>query len=134
MVRAARLLVPDLKRIALVGDPFERDAYRGSYKRELAVLATELEVIDLTGLSMIEIRRRVAALPDNTAVLYTAIFVDGAGAVYTPQNALVAVAEATNRPIVIDVESQLGYGGAGGFIESLVSRAQETARLAVRIF
>jgi len=82
---------------------------------------------------MIEIRRRVATLPDNTAVLYTAIFVDGAGVVYTPQSALLAVAEATNRPIVIDVESQLGYGGAGGFIESLDSRAQESARLAVRI-
>jgi signal transduction histidine kinase len=133
MVRAARVIVPDLKRIALVGDPFERDAYRSSYKRELAVLATELDVLDFTGLSMIEIRRRVAALPDDTAVLYTAIFVDGAGAVYTPQSALVAVAKATNRPIVIDVESQLGYGGVGGFIDSLVSRAQETARLATRI-
>jgi hypothetical protein len=77
MVSAARVLVPDLKRVALVGDPFERDAYRGSYKRELAILATEVEVLDFTGLPMIEIRRRVAALPRNTAVLYTAVFVDG---------------------------------------------------------
>jgi hypothetical protein len=57
----------------------------------------------------------------------------GAGVVHTQQNALLAVAEATNRPIFIDVESQLGYGGVGGFIESLVLRAQETARLALRI-
>jgi signal transduction histidine kinase len=133
MVSAARALVPDLKRIALVGDPFERDAYRSGYKRELAILATEVEVLDLTGLPMIEIRRRVAALPDHTAILYTAIFVDGAGVVFTPQSALLAVSEASNRPIVIDVESQLGYGGAGGFIVSLALEAREAAGLAARI-
>ena len=36
-VATAHVLVPNLKRIALVGDPFERQAVRGHYKQELAL-------------------------------------------------------------------------------------------------
>ena len=54
-VAAARVLVPDLKRIALVGDPFERQAVRGHYKQEIPVYAAEFELIDLMGLSMAEL-------------------------------------------------------------------------------
>jgi signal transduction histidine kinase len=56
------------------------------------------------------------------------------GVVHTPQSALLDIASVTNRPIVTDAESQLGYGAVGGFIGSLSSAAQEAARLAMRIF
>ena len=133
MVNAARLLVPGLKRVVLVGDPPERDAYRRNYKAEIEILAAEVEFVDLTGWAVADVKARVAMLPDDTAVLYTAIFVDGAGVVYTPQSALLAISEVTNRPIVTDAESQLGYGTVGGFVVSLTSAAHEAARLAVRI-
>jgi hypothetical protein len=48
-VATARVLVPNLKRIALVGDPFERQAVRGHYKQEVPVDAAEFELIDLMG-------------------------------------------------------------------------------------
>ena len=51
-VTAARALVPNLKRIALVGDSWERQAIRGHYKEEISALAAQLEVIDLFGLPM----------------------------------------------------------------------------------
>jgi signal transduction histidine kinase len=133
MVDAARMLVPGLKRVALVGDPPERDAYRRNYRQEIATLAPEIELIDLTGLAVTEVKKRVAVLPDDAAVLYTAIFVDGAGVVHTPQSALLAISVVTSRPIVTDVESQLGYGAVGGFVYSLASAAREGVRLAVRI-
>jgi signal transduction histidine kinase len=133
MVDAARMLVPGLKRVALVGDPPERDAYRRNYRQEMAALAAEVEFIDLTGLAVTEVKERVAALPNDAAVLYTALFVDGAGVVYTPQSALLAISAVASRPIIIDSESQLGYGAVGGFVFSFVSAAQQAARLAVRI-
>jgi signal transduction histidine kinase len=133
MVNAARLLVPGLKRVVLVGDPPERDAYRQKYSEEIATLATEVEFVDLTGLPVDSIKERVVALPNDTAVLYTAIFIDGAGVVYTPQSALRTIAEVSNRPIVTDTESQLGYGAVGGFVASITSAAREAAGLAVRI-
>jgi signal transduction histidine kinase len=132
-VASARMLVPGLKRIAIVGDPFERQAVRGHFKDEVTAFAAELELIDLAGLPMAEVRNRVAALPPDTAIIYTAINVDGAGVAYSPHEALAAVAEAANRPIVIDAETSVGYGGAGGLIVRAGPVGEAAARLALRI-
>src|SRR5262249_49339420 len=133
LVATARVLVPNLKRIALVGDPFERQAVRSHYKREVPVYAAEFEIIDLMGLSVAEVRRRVATLPGDTAIIYTAINVDGAGVAYRPYEALAAVSEVANRPIVVDVETNIGYGGVGGFVTTPVPIGDAAARLALRI-
>jgi formate hydrogenlyase transcriptional activator len=132
-VATARILVPNLRRIALVGDPFERQAVRGHYKQEIPVYAAEFELIDLMGLSMAELRRRVATLPRDTAIIYTAINVDGAGVAYRPDEALEAFADAANRPIVVDVATNMGHGGAGGFVTTPVPVGEAAAQLALRI-
>ena len=133
-VTAAQVLVPNLKRIALVGDPWERQAVRKHYKDEIAALADQFEFIDLLGLAMTEIRKRVAVLPENTAIIHTAINVDGAGVAYIPRDALAAVAEVANRPIVVDVETSIGYGGTGGLVSHPHLIGQQTARIVSRIF
>src|SRR5262247_3928941 len=133
VVATARVLVPNLKRLALVGDPFERQAVRSNYKQEIPVYAAEFELIDLMGLSMADLRRRVATLPGDTAIIYTAINIDGAGVAYRPYEALAAVAEVANRPIVVDVETNIGYGGVGGFVTTPVPIGEAAAQLALRI-
>ena len=133
-VTTAQALVPNLKRIALVGDPWERQAVRKHYKDEIAALADQFEFIDLLGLPMTEIRKRVAVLPEDTAIIYTAINVDGAGVAYIPREALAAVAEVANRPIVIDVETSVGYGGTGGLVSRPHLIGQQTAQIVLRIF
>ena len=133
-VTTAQVLVPNLKRIALVGDPWERQAVRKHYKDEIAALADQFEFIDLLGLPMTEIRKRVAVLPENTAIIHTAINVDGAGVAYIPREALAAVAEVANRPIVIDVETSVGYGSTGGLVSRPHLIGQQTARIVSRIF
>ena len=126
--------VLNLKRIALVGDPWERQAVREHYKDEIATLADQFEFIDLLGLPMTEIRKRVAVLPEDTVIIYTAINVDGAGVAYIPREALAAVAEVSNRPIVIDAETSVGYGGTGGLITRPHLIGQQTAQIVLRIF
>ena len=79
MVTVARTLVPDIKRIALVGDPPENQTYYRDLKKEVPIVAADLEFIDLTGLTMTELRKRVAVLPDHTAILHTSIYSDGEG-------------------------------------------------------
>ena len=133
-VTTAQALVPNLKRIALVGDPWERQAVRKHYKDEIAALADQFEFIDLLGLPMAEIRKRVAVLPEDTAIIHTAINVDGAGVAYIPREALAAVAEVANRPIVIDVETSVGYGSTGGLVSHPHLIGQQTARIVSRIF
>jgi hypothetical protein len=75
----------------------------------------------------------VATLPENSAIVYTAINVDGAGVSFIPRDALVAIAEVANQPIVVDSETMIGYGGAGGFVASPTFIAEATALLALRV-
>ena len=103
MVSVARVVVKGLKRVAIVGDRFETQPVFRHFKDELPAVAAELEVIDLTGLPMAELRKRVAALPDDSAILYTALFSEGAKVFRRPVDALAMLAEVANRPIVIAI-------------------------------
>jgi signal transduction histidine kinase len=133
MVIAARALVPDLKHIALVGDLLENlPAYR-HFKEEIPRVAHGFDVIDLTGLTMEDLRKRVAVLPGQTAIIYTTINLDRAGVSYVPAEALSLVAQVANRPIVISTETFLGRGAVGGFVVTPQAVGQDAARLALRI-
>jgi hypothetical protein len=72
-VAIARILVPGLRSIALVGDPLERQILRRLSHEELQQAIIGLTLIDLTGLSIGEVGKRVSALPDRSAIIYTAI-------------------------------------------------------------
>jgi signal transduction histidine kinase/ABC-type uncharacterized transport system substrate-binding protein len=132
-VIAARLLVPNIKRIALVGDPLASQSYYGHFKAEIPSCSGELELVDLTGLPMTELKKRAAMLPEDAAIVYTTIYAAAAGAGFLASDALAMIAEVANRPIVISQENFLGHGGAGGFVVSAQPIGQEAARLALRI-
>jgi hypothetical protein len=84
MIVTARAVVPGLERIVLVGDPPERQTNYRNIKREIPTSAPDLELIDLTGLAMTALRKRIAALPDRSAILCTSIYTDGEGHSYIP--------------------------------------------------
>jgi hypothetical protein len=133
MVAMARVLVPNLQRFALVGEPLEGTSVYRNFKQELPLFTGALEFIDLTGLPMTEVKKRVATLPENTAILYTAIFIDGAGVAFDPTDALAAMADVANRPIVISTETQPGSGAVGGLILRPGLIGDDAARLTLRI-
>ena len=133
MVGVARALVPDLKHIAIVGDLLDKlPAYR-HFKEEIPTVAHGLDLIDLTGLTMEDLRSRVAVLPGQTAIIYTTINLDRAGVSYVPAEALSFVAAVANRPIVISTETFLGRGAVGGFLVTPQAVGQDAGRLALRI-
>ena len=129
----AKAFVPGLKRIAVVGDPFEEQNYRRLYKEELATIDKDVELVDLTGLPMNEVRKRVAALPADTAIFYTRLTVDSSGAQIDPNDALELVFEVANRPIVVDQETRLGHGGTGGYLLEAAPIGEATARIVLRL-
>lgn len=133
MVAAARAIVPELKGIALVGDPFSQDSFRKHFLEELPAISAGLEIMDLTGWSMSKLKERVAVLPERTAILYTNIYKDGDGVNYVPREALQTIAEVANQPIVVDTETFIGYGGVGGFVAGPVNIGEDAAKGALRI-
>jgi len=115
MIAAARILVPDLQGVAVLGGTLSRDPYRFQYLSELSTLPAETKLTNLTGLPLAERVAHAAVLPDKTAILYTSLFIDDEGTRYSAPDALTAIAKVANRPIVVDVESLIGFGATGGF-------------------
>jgi signal transduction histidine kinase len=132
-VNAARILVPQVKQIALVGDRFEDQPPRRHFREEMLALAGEIEFVDLTGLPMKEVLSRVSALPDDSVIVYTGVYRDEEGKSLDTSDRLALVAPVSNRPIVVDRENNFGFGAIGGFLSSAVPAGKNAARLAIRV-
>jgi hypothetical protein len=61
--QTARAVVPSLKTIVLVGDAWDRQVTNRHWKDEILTATTGLNVIEIVGLPMAEICKRVAELP-----------------------------------------------------------------------
>jgi signal transduction histidine kinase len=130
---AARAVVSDLRSVVLVGDAWKNPLVYGHWKQDFAAAMPALEVTDLSGLTLREVRKRVAALPDRSAILTSAMYSDGEGTYYLPAAALALVAEAANRPIVITSDTFLGRAGVGGFLLLPEIIGREAGQVALRI-
>lgn len=133
-LEVAHAIVPGLKQIVVVGDPLEKQPFRRHFKQDLEQMAPELSVLDLTGLPLAEVKKQVASLAGDSVILYTAITNDGAGTNYLSQEVGQIVAEAANRPMVVDVDNRIGRGGTGGAVVRPALIGEEAARLVLRIF
>jgi signal transduction histidine kinase len=133
MIGAARAVVPDLRHIVLVGGAWNDQAVFGHWKDEIQQAGAGVAVTDLSGLGMQELEGRVASLPAQSAIIYSAIYSDGEGTYYPPAYALELVAQHANRPIIVASESFLGHGGVGGFVLLPDVIGHDAGTLATRI-
>jgi signal transduction histidine kinase len=133
MEAAARVVVPNLRRLAIVGDALERQTFYRHFKDEIPIVAARLEIIDLQNLPLAELEKPLGALPDFTAVIYTGIYYDTKGLSYVPAELVARIARWANRPLVVNVESYLGKGAVGGYIVLPELIGQQAARIALRI-
>jgi signal transduction histidine kinase len=131
-IAAARAVVPHLKTIAIVGDAWDRQVVFRNWKDQIATAAAGLDVVEIVGLKMTEIRERVARLPDDSAIIYSSVYSDGEGAFYPPATALSFIAEKANRPIIVGAETFLAPGGIGGpvLVPSVIGA--DAGRMALR--
>jgi signal transduction histidine kinase len=132
LIKTSRMLDPNLKRFAIVGDRLDAHPHYYPYNKELPIASQNLEFIDLTGLPVRRVIERVATLPDHTAILYIGINADSEGE-YLAAEVLPLIAKAANRPIIVDAETYFGTGATGGFLISPAQIGQTAGRLALRI-
>ena len=132
LIKASRMVDPNLKRFAIVGDRLDAHPQYYPLSTELPTAPQELEFIDLTGLSIRAVRERVAALPDHTTILYIGINADSEG-MYVAADVLPRIAETANRPIIVDGETYFGTGATGGLLVSPQHIGQAAGHLVLRI-
>jgi signal transduction histidine kinase len=132
-ITAARAVVPDLKRVVIVGDAWESQVVYRNWKDEIPSAAAGLAVTEIIGRTMREVQEQVAALPEDSAIVYSAMYSDGEGTYYPPATALALFAEKANRPIIVAAETFLSPGGIGGYVLVPTLIGAEAAKLALRI-
>jgi signal transduction histidine kinase len=132
-IRAARAVVPDLDSVVFVGAPWDRQVIFRNWKNETSTAAAGLKVIEIIGATMADTRKRVEALPERSAIIYSAMYSDGEGSFYPPSVALKLIAEKANRPIIVAAETFLEPGGVGGFVLAPAVIGTDAAALALRI-
>jgi ABC-type uncharacterized transport system substrate-binding protein len=133
MVKAAQTILPNLRRLVLVGNPFEGAVYYPQFAHEIPKFSAQFEIIDLMGLPVREIRQRVAALPPDSAVFYFGINADPERRYASAVEPLTLIAEATSRPIIGDAETEIGAGAIGGFVLRPDEVGRDAGRLVMRI-
>src|SRR5262247_4061062 len=130
IVATADALIPGLKRVVLAGSRIERGGWRQDFLDDLPDIRARFEVLDLTGLSLAELRQRLTELPADSAVVYVGARI---GEHYLPAEASKLVAEAANRPTFVDSETFIGTGSVGGLVISPGGIGRVAARFALRI-
>src|SRR5215471_12818369 len=133
IVATADALIPGLKRIVLAGSRIKQGGWRQDFLNDLPDVRARFEVIDLTGLSMAELRQRLADLPSDSAVAYVGFSTDVTGEHYLSTEANQLIAAAANRPTFGDSETYIGNGTVGGLVVSPGGIGREAARFALRI-
>ena len=91
-IEAARVLLPDPKNLAPVSGPLAQQLFRRQFLDEFPTATAGLHLVDLTGLTIGELKKRVAVPPNDSAIINTAITRDGARRECVPYNACKEIA------------------------------------------
>jgi PAS domain S-box-containing protein len=118
--------------VVVGNSPLER-FWQAELRQEFKPFTNRVRFNWLDKLSFEQMRRRLAALPRNTAVLYAVLLVDAAGVPHEQERALDVLRRDSNAPIFGAFDSQLGRGIVGGPLYPTQEVSREAARLAVRI-
>lgn len=128
----ARQLFPQTRRIAFVAGQVAREPFNQAPYKEFQTLPATWERIDLTGLPMAELKRRIALLPPDSVIYYSAVFVDGAGRIWGGPQALREIDSSASRPIFSNMETFIGQGPVGGKSLAIDRFALSVAKLTLR--
>ena len=84
-------------------------------------------------LSLPDILRRSASLPEHSAIFYVTFGTDAAGAAYADERVIADLHAAANAPMFAPFSVYLGAGAVGGSLMAVDDLSRRTAEVAVRL-
>lgn len=134
LLREILEMKPRTKHFALITGVTPDDTYAGEHFRKALISdASEIDLIDLSNLTMEETLSRVGSLPSHTAILYTSFYKDAADHEFVQRSALSLIAQRSNAPLFGLYETHMGYGIVGGSLVNFELQGRETGTLAIRV-
>lgn len=126
-------LQPDARRLVVIGGTTSFDNTMIEDAKEALSGNTRWAVEYWTGYSQAELRERLAALPKDTAVIYTTLFKDAAGQTAYPRNALDAIAAQASVPVYGMFQTYIGHNLTAGSLVDFQDMGKDSAALALRV-
>jgi signal transduction histidine kinase len=132
-LRAALSLFPETKSVAILGGAEIRGRPASTLAASVRALDARLKLIELVGLPMPELKRRLAALPPQTIVLSAGIKLDGRGRRWLSADAHDYLARSARAPIFSVHEGLIGHGVVGGVVLDYEALGREAAERTLRL-
>jgi signal transduction histidine kinase/ABC-type uncharacterized transport system substrate-binding protein len=130
-IDAAIKLLPKTRRLALVsGVSLSEQLLRSLIDRDLQQFGNRLDLIDLTGLPLEELSRRVSSLPEHTIILFVGMQLDKSGGRLVGRDVLPSIAQVANSPIFGAHDYFMGGGIVGGVLFNFREAGAHAGRLA----
>jgi two-component system cell cycle sensor histidine kinase/response regulator CckA len=127
-------LQPDTQQVVVVGGSSPVDEYwTDQLKHDFSPYRQTVEVTYLNGLTMNDLLRRVAQLPQHTVILSTFFFEDARGQFFLQEEALDLITRAADVPVYAIYSSYIGHGVVGGRMTDPENLGTRVAGLADRI-
>jgi signal transduction histidine kinase len=124
-------LQPEVRRVVVIGGTAEIDRQVLARVRDAAQHFRDKIVIDFWDqLTMEELHRGVTALPRNTAILFAAMFRDGAGGAFVSSQVAHAIAQWANVPMYAMSDADIGSDAVGGSVASIAAYGKRAGELA----
>ena len=127
-------LHPATKRVVVISGASDWDNYwRSQVQEEFRALEGGLEFSYLTGLSISEQKKALAALPQQTVVFFVSSTQDNAGNSYSNIEVLSQICPSSSAPVYGTTDAHLGLGIVGGRLTSFEAFGVEGARIGLRV-
>lgn len=113
-VEALQAMRPQTREIVLVhgSSDFDR-SWRDKALAQCAPFADRVKISDFPELPLEELKSRLSALPESTAVIYLTYFLSPTGETYTPASVASPLAEASAVPLIGPYDTYIGSGLLG---------------------
>ncbi len=120
-VRLARRLQPGLRHIFWVSDM--------TLPNELAAFRNQMDIVDLQGLAVDDLLKRVKSLPPDSAILFDTYFKDPSGKPYVPAEVSDLIAKRANAPVYAFYRNIVGKGAVAGVVISPETVGRQAAKI-----
>src|SRR5271169_3709003 len=124
-VRSALQMLPDTRRVVLLGGASQRDKRTNAeIVKSIRELNAGLEIIEATGLSLEEIKSRIHSLPDRTIVVIGSFLYEPNGQRLDIPQLVDEFYPIANAPLFADSDMAMGKGIVGGAVLSVQGAAE----------
>jgi C4-dicarboxylate-specific signal transduction histidine kinase len=124
-VRSALQMLPNTRRVALLGGASQRDKRTNAeIVKSIRNIKPDLEIIEATGLSLEETKARIRSLPDRTIIVIGSFLFEPNGQRLDVPQLVDEFYTVANAPLFADSDMAMGKGIVGGAVLSVQGAAE----------